>query len=109
MQAHRGPLGKALAHAFIVDRLCSYLLSSAEVRLEFAVVIATRNRKSVLQLSLPLMLKQERPPGQLIVVDASDDHEEVKTMVEGIVAGTHCRPELQVIRSEAGSAHQRAM
>ncbi len=53
------------------------------------------------------MLKQDRLPGQLIIVDASDDHAEIKTTVERIVAQARCRPELQVIRSEAGSAHQR--
>ncbi len=53
------------------------------------------------------MLTQDRLPSQLIIVDASDNHEEIKTMVERIVAETHCRSELHVMRSEAGSAHQR--
>src|SRR3984957_9745022 len=42
-------------------------------------VIATKNRLNALRMSIPLILKQDVLPGRLIVVDASDDHDAVKT------------------------------
>jgi glycosyltransferase involved in cell wall biosynthesis len=42
-------------------------------------VIATKNRMNAIRMSIPLILKQDVPPEQLIIVDASDDHEAVKT------------------------------
>ncbi len=75
--------------------------------MRFAIVIATRNRLAALQLSLPLMLAQGRLPAQLIIVDASDNHEEVRASVETMVAGTGAEFGLRVVRSAAGSAYQR--
>ena len=56
-------------------------------RLDFDVVIATRNRPQALALSIPLILGQSRPPEKLIVIDSSDDH----AAVAGIVAETVAR------------------
>ena len=52
---------------------------------DFDIVIATMNRQDALLLSLPLMLTQERLPSRLIVVDASDDHQRTKRVVEEAV------------------------
>jgi glycosyltransferase involved in cell wall biosynthesis len=47
-------------------------------------VVSTRNRINALTMSIPLILKQDVPPTRLIVVDASDDHESIRTKVGGI-------------------------
>jgi len=75
--------------------------------LDFDIVIATRNRRKALQLSLPPMLTQRRLPSRLIVVDASDDHGETRKTVENIVADTGPALRLEIIRSEPGSSRQR--
>ena len=75
--------------------------------MDFDIVIATRNRQAVLEISLPLMLMQTRPPLQFIIVDSSDDHPRVRKIAEE-AAGRTDRPfHLEVIRSGAGSSYQR--
>ncbi|MGF6862350.1 hypothetical protein ABIE69_002936 [Rhodobacteraceae bacterium MBR-64] len=54
-------------------------------RLTFDTVIATRNRPEALALSIPLILGQSRQPEKLIVIDSSDDHHAVKSVVEKAV------------------------
>jgi glycosyltransferase involved in cell wall biosynthesis len=56
-------------------------------RLDFDVVIATRNRPQALELSIPLILGQSRQPEKLIVVDSSDDHAAVSETVAKVTAG----------------------
>lgn len=73
--------------------------------MDFDILIPTRNRLPVLKVSLPLMLSQSRPPRRLIVVDSSDDHNEVAKTVESIASQYNI--ELRVIQSEAGIAFQR--
>jgi len=52
-------------------------------KLEFDVVMATRNRTEALTLSIPSILNQERRPNSIVVVDSSDDHDSViKTIRE---------------------------
>ena len=51
-------------------------------RLTYDAVIATRNRPEALALSLPLLLRQSRPPARLIIVDASDDNAETLRTIE---------------------------
>jgi glycosyltransferase involved in cell wall biosynthesis len=46
--------------------------------------IATRNRINALRMSIPLILRQDVPPTRLNVVDASDDHESLRTEVGDI-------------------------
>jgi glycosyltransferase involved in cell wall biosynthesis len=46
------------------------------------VVIVTRNRPAALSLSLPLVLKQDCRPQQVIIVDSSDDKGPVKSLVD---------------------------
>lgn len=75
--------------------------------MDFDIVIATRNRQHALQLSLPLMLAQSRLPRQLIVVDSSDNHEEVRRTVEQAVAQANTGVTLQIMRSNPGSSLQR--
>jgi GT2 family glycosyltransferase len=55
-------------------------------RLDFDVVIATRNRPEALALSIPLILGQSRRPQRLVVVDSSDDHAPVAAAVAEAVA-----------------------
>ncbi len=45
--------------------------------LDYAVVVATRNRLDMLTATLPLFIDQSRLAARVIVVDRSDDHESV--------------------------------
>ncbi len=54
--------------------------------LDYAIVIATRNRLEALGASLPLMLGQSRRPARIHVVDRSDDHAAVVALVQGIAS-----------------------
>ena len=53
-------------------------------QLEFDIVLATRNRQQVLQLSIPPMLAQDRLPRRFIVVDSSDEHSAARRVVEDV-------------------------
>ncbi len=75
--------------------------------MDFDIVIATRNRRAALQVSVPLMLSQSRLPTRLIVVDASDDHGEVRKAVEQCVQAARTPVALRIVESEPGSALQR--
>lgn len=78
-------------------------MSEAGLRCE--AVIATRNRQDALELSLPLLLGQSRPPHRVIVVDASDDHDATRRAIDA------CRrpegPEIALMRGPRGAALQR--
>jgi glycosyltransferase involved in cell wall biosynthesis len=76
-------------------------------KLRFDIVIATRNRQSILKLSIQTMLSQSRLPHRLIVVDSSDDHSEVQQIVKNAVGAGNTGVDLQVIRSASGAAYQR--
>jgi GT2 family glycosyltransferase len=52
--------------------------------MSYDCVIATRNRINALRMSIPLILKQDVLPENLIVIDASDDHDSVKTEIHKI-------------------------
>lgn len=74
--------------------------------MNYDVIIATRNRSEALKLSIPLILQQGHPPQNLIIVDASDDHETVRETVIEIVGEfacslkiLHCRPNLPYQRN----------
>ncbi len=73
--------------------------------MQYAVVIATRNRLEALRLSIPRMLEQSPPPSELIVVDSSDDHLAVARFVDE-AAASHAVI-TQVVRSERGLTLQR--
>jgi glycosyltransferase involved in cell wall biosynthesis len=75
--------------------------------LEFDIVIATRNRQSILPLSLQTMLSQTRLPRRLIVVDSSDNHSDVQQIVRHALYPVNTRVDLQIIRSATGSSYQR--
>jgi glycosyltransferase involved in cell wall biosynthesis len=69
------------------------------------VAIATRNRARVLDLSLPLLLKQSRKPNAIIIVDSSDDPEAVANVVNTYSVSSDIP--IKLIRSSAGTALQR--
>lgn len=70
-----------------------------------SVVVATRNRLSALEMSLPLLLKQTRLPQEIVVVDSSDDHAPVAALVARLAAGSPVP--LRLIHSAPGGALQR--
>ena len=83
-------------------------------RVDFDVVIATRNRPQALALSIPLILGQSRQPRKLIVIDSSDDHAPVAEAVakmtarwNGRVVVEHSAPGLPRQRNR-GIAHVEA-
>jgi glycosyltransferase involved in cell wall biosynthesis len=72
---------------------------------DFDVVIVTRNRAAVLPLCLGSILSQSPLPKRVIVVDSSDDHEEVRRTVTAATAGIPV--DLLVVQSGAGIPLQR--
>jgi glycosyltransferase involved in cell wall biosynthesis len=78
---------------------------AAPARLDFDVVIATRNRADALALSIPLLLGQSRVPRRLIVIDSSDDHAPVAAAVARATAGHPV--EVIVEHGPPGAARQR--
>lgn len=56
--------------------------------LDYAIVIATRNRLEALRASIPLFLAQTRPPVRIHLVDRSDDHQAVVDFINEVAAGT---------------------
>lgn len=73
----------------------------------FDVLVATRNRQSVLQVSLPLMLSQHPLPSTFIFIDSSDDHALLRKTVEQIFQDAAPDANLQIIKSASGLSHQR--
>lgn len=56
--------------------------------LEYAIVVATRNRVEMLRTTLPLFATQSRPAGQIIVVDRSEDHGAVRDLCADVAQKT---------------------
>lgn len=56
-------------------------------KLDYAIVVATRNRLDALKVSLPLFLEQSRPPARIKVVDRSDDHAAVVNFIHTLAQG----------------------
>jgi glycosyltransferase involved in cell wall biosynthesis len=73
--------------------------------MNYSIVIATRNRVDALKLSIPRMLGQSSPPSQLLVVDSSDNHQEVCRLVECLTKGSTVN--VKVIEAERGLTRQR--
>jgi glycosyltransferase involved in cell wall biosynthesis len=71
----------------------------------YSTVIVTRNRPEALRLSLPLLLAQSRPPGEILVIDSSDDQSQNQALVEGLAAQTSIP--LRHISSAMGMTVQR--
>ncbi len=62
--------------------------------LTWAPCIATLNRHDALMTALSLVLRQTRPPSEIVVVDASDDWQAGRERAESLLAG---RPELRLV------------
>ncbi len=75
--------------------------------MEFDILVATRNRQSVLQVSLPLMISQDPLPSKFIFIDSSDDHQLLRKTVEKIFDRLNPDTNIQIIRSAPGLSHQR--
>jgi glycosyltransferase involved in cell wall biosynthesis len=73
--------------------------------MEFDILITTRNRASLLAVSVPLMLSQSRTPHRLLVVDSSDNHDEVVGVLENMASQFNIS--LKIIKSKPGIAYQR--
>lgn len=56
--------------------------------LDYAVVVATRNRQDILGTALRTFASQSRPPARIVVVDRSDDHAAVARIVSDVAANT---------------------
>jgi glycosyltransferase involved in cell wall biosynthesis len=54
--------------------------------LDYAVVVATRNRQDILRTSLETFAGQTRPPARIIVIDRSDDHDAIRDIVASMAA-----------------------
>lgn len=72
---------------------------------EFDILITTRNRADILKVSLALMLREQAKPRHLIVVDSSDDHDEVREIVQNLASQNGIN--FSFIKSGPGIAFQR--
>lgn len=77
------------------------------LNLNYDIIIATRNRLSVLKTSLPLFINQTRKAKSIIIVDSSDDHIRVKTVCESICNNFNTDIKLTIVQSRCGAAFQR--
>lgn len=77
----------------------------SDTKTDYSIVIATRNRAKALELSLPLMLTQSRPPSQLIIIDSSDNPEESRSVAQACAEKFNFEIEFHV--SEPGTSKQR--
>ena len=75
--------------------------------MNYDIVLATRNRRSVLNVSIPLMLSQSRQPTNFILVDSSDDHQSIARSVREIFSAFRGQTVLKLIESKPGTAVQR--
>jgi glycosyltransferase involved in cell wall biosynthesis len=75
--------------------------------MQYDCVIATKNRLDALRMSIPLILKQNILPGRLIVIDASDDHDAVKTEINQISERLGFRNTIVESSDASNSARQR--
>ncbi|MCV6598764.1 MAG: glycosyltransferase [Mangrovicoccus sp.] len=73
--------------------------------LSYDIVMATRNRPDVVELSLPLLLAQSRPPERIIIVDSSDDETPIRRLAEHADAGSDVP--VEYMRAPAGLTLQR--
>ena len=56
--------------------------------LEYAIVVATRNRYDMLTVSFPRFIDQTRPAARIVIVDRSDAHDEVRRLCESFRSRT---------------------
>jgi hypothetical protein len=70
--------------------------------MDFDIVIVTRNRQRVLPISIPLMLSQSRLPQKFIIIDSSDNHHEVRQVVENIFSTSMADVKLEIRRTSPG-------
>jgi glycosyltransferase involved in cell wall biosynthesis len=70
-------------------------------------VIATRNRLSALRMSIPLILRQDILPERLIIIDASDDHDSVRTEILQISERLDYKNTIVAKSNSSNSARQR--
>jgi glycosyltransferase involved in cell wall biosynthesis len=75
--------------------------------MSYECVIAARNRLNALKTSIPLILKQDVPPDRLIIVDASDDHDTVKTEIPELSERLGYKNTIVLNSDSVNSARQR--
>ena len=75
--------------------------------MDFDIVIVTRNRQKALPISIPLMLAQSRLPQKFIVIDSSDNHNDVRRIVENIFSCSMANVRLEIHRTSPGISYQR--
>jgi hypothetical protein len=77
--------------------------------MSYDCIVATRNRLNALRMSIPLILKQNVLPGRLIIIDASDDHDSVRTEVHEISERLGFKDTIVAKSDVANSSRQRNM
>lgn len=71
----------------------------------YDIVMATRNRPEAVALSLPLILRQTRPPARIVIVDSSEDGTPIQTLARDAAAHAPCP--VDYLRSAPGLTRQR--
>lgn len=75
--------------------------------MDYDIVIATRNRGLALKISIPLMLTQNKRPKNLIIVDSSFNHSDIKQQIENYISLIDNNINVNIIKSSPGSSYQR--
>lgn len=75
--------------------------------MNYDIIIATKNRLPILEISLPLLINQTRKADSIIIVDSSDDHNSVKEYCESIFQKLNTGINLTVVKSRTGASYQR--
>lgn len=74
-------------------------------RLDYDIVMATRNRPDAVALSLPLIMCQTRLPARIVIVDSSENPAPIEALARRAAENLSCPVEF--LRTEAGLTHQR--
>lgn len=74
-------------------------------RLDYDIVMATRNRPDAVALSLPLIMCQTRLPARVVIVDSSDDPAPIEALAQQAAKDLSCP--VDFLRADAGLTHQR--
>jgi len=80
-------------------------MTQTPLALSYDIVMATRNRPDVVEISLPLLLAQTRRPERIIIVDSSDDETPIRSLADRTGASTDIP--IDYIRAPAGLTLQR--
>lgn len=75
--------------------------------MSYDIIICTRNRLSVLEISLPLFISQTKRASSIIIIDSSDNHNQVKSFCDSLFSNINLNINFVIYKSSPGTAFQR--